>query len=172
MTNPGIYQTTNCVKHFVKAICGPQLHAPDFPTWSFVVFGVLAVCGLSLIVVGTDEWEDLLLTVGGVMLSVSFCVAGCGIITYNNAGGTSDPQAKYSKIMHNHEAHYQARLIEWLSSEYGITVNERGATSLMKGEDVAATFNDHDVVIDLVPDASGNNIAVRQAGGQLLTPTR
>ena len=172
MTNPGIYSTTNCVKHFVKAICGPQFHAPDFPAWIFVIAGVLAVCGLIVVVVGASEGEDLFAVAGFGMVMVAFGIAGVGAISYSNAGGSLNQQAQYAKAIHKHEDRYQASLIEWLSSEYGITVNDRAAKSLMKGDDIAAAFNGHDVVIDLVPAASGNDIAVRQAGGQLLAPAK
>ena len=96
-------------------------------------------------------------------------IGGAGVITYDNTGGWTDPQVQYSKAVDKYEGRCQAHLIEWLSSEYGVTVNDRSAEYLIKGDDVAVTFNGHDVVIDLVPVTSGNDIAVRQAGGQLLT---
>ena len=67
---------------------------------------------------------------------------------------------------------YKGRVQKWLASNYGITVNKRAVSALMRdGHQVAVTYEGEQVAIELLTAQDGG-LAVRQTGGQVLEPIR
>jgi hypothetical protein len=132
-----------------------------------VIFAIMLLAWCWFVVEDTESTGEYAPTRYYVGCGVSvFLLLGClgvGIWTAQDARHTDDRTAAASRAVYDHS------VIQWMSAEYGITIDEDALHKLTAGKTLVVSYAGADTLIQFAERAD-KGLAVRIPDGSLLTP--